>query len=298
NRLLKAGAEVYWLEDPIRADGKSFGAGTLWVPSAPGVRDILTSAAQDLGVSSSAVARAPGGDRIKLAPIKIGLIDRYGGVMPSGWMRWLFEQYEFDFDVVFPQEIDAGDLKAKYDVLVFSNDAIAGRRPTPQPELSDTPQAYRHMLGAFSTERSVPQIDAFVKAGGSLVAIGNSTDLAQQLGLPVTSALVETNAQGQTQALPPEKFFVPGAIMTNRVDPSDPLAYGMNDVVDIYFHRSPSFTIGAATAQASARPVAWFEGTDTLRSGWAWGQAYLDKSVSIVDAKLGQGRVFLMGPEV
>ncbi len=32
--------------------------------------------------------------RLKLNPIRIGLYDSYGGSMPSGWTRWLFEQYE------------------------------------------------------------------------------------------------------------------------------------------------------------------------------------------------------------
>jgi len=36
----------------------------------------------------------------------------------------VFEQYEFPFSVVYTQEIDAGNLRAKYDVLVFVDGAI------------------------------------------------------------------------------------------------------------------------------------------------------------------------------
>ncbi len=39
--------------------------------------------------------------------------------MPSGWTRWLLEQYEFPFEVVFPKAIDAGNLASKYDVIIF-----------------------------------------------------------------------------------------------------------------------------------------------------------------------------------
>ena len=35
-----------------------------------------------------------------------------------------------------------------------------------------------------------------------------------------------------------------------------------------------------------------------LRSGWAWGQHYLDGGVAVVDAPLGRGRVLLFGPEM
>jgi hypothetical protein len=44
--------------------------------------------------------------------------------------------------------------------------------------------------------------------------------------------------------------------------------------------------------------VAWFDSPTPLRSGWAWGQSYLDKGVIAVDAKVGTGRVFLFGPEI
>ena len=71
-----------------------------------------------------AVAKAPAGDALKLKPIRIGLYDSYGGSMPSGWTRWLFEQYEFPFQVVYPATLDAGDLKSKFDVLVFTDGAI------------------------------------------------------------------------------------------------------------------------------------------------------------------------------
>ena len=65
---------------------------------------------------------------MKLKPVRIGLWDQYGGSMPSGWTRWLFEQYEFPFEVVFPQTLDAGNLNAKYDVLVFVDGAHSRAR--------------------------------------------------------------------------------------------------------------------------------------------------------------------------
>ena len=41
---------------------------------------------------------------MKLKPVRIGLWDQYGGSMPSGWTRWLLEQYEFPFEVVYPAD--------------------------------------------------------------------------------------------------------------------------------------------------------------------------------------------------
>jgi hypothetical protein len=46
------------------------------------------------------------------------------------------------------------------------------------------------------------------------------------------------------------------------------------------------------------KPVAWFTGKTTLESGWAWGQELLDGGVAVAEAKVGEGKVFVMGPEV
>jgi len=46
------------------------------------------------------------------------------------------------------------------------------------------------------------------------------------------------------------------------------------------------------------KPVAWYDSPTPLRSGWAWGQQYLDQAVSIIDAQVGKGRVVLFGNEV
>ena len=37
----------------------------------------------------------------------------------SGWTRWILEQFEFPFERVFAPQLDAGNLNAKYDVLIF-----------------------------------------------------------------------------------------------------------------------------------------------------------------------------------
>ena len=35
-----------------------------------------------------------------------------------------------------------------------------------------------------------------------------------------------------------------------------------------------------------------------LRSGWAWGQHYLEGGAAAVEATVGKGKVFLFGPEI
>src|SRR5262249_25511761 len=124
NRLMKASADVYWLKSAGTADGEDLGTGAIWVPASAAARPALEKSAKDLGVTVHAVAKAPTGDAMKLKPIRIGLYDQYGGSMPSGWTRWLFEQYEFSFQIVYPKGLDAGDLKSKIDGILFPAGAI------------------------------------------------------------------------------------------------------------------------------------------------------------------------------
>jgi hypothetical protein len=82
------------------------------------------------------------------------------------------------------------------------------------------------------------------------------------------------------------------------VDTTDPLAYGLDKDVDVFFDSSPVFRLDRDAASRGLRPVAWFANATPLRSGWAWGQKYLDEGVAVIDATLGKGRVLLFGPEI
>ena len=43
---------------------------------------------------------------------------------------------------------------------------------------------------------------------------------------------------------------------------------------------------------------AWFATGKPLRSGWAYGQGYLEGGVEVVEASVGKGKLFLFGPEI
>ncbi|MCX6630398.1 MAG: hypothetical protein NTW28_22495, partial [Candidatus Solibacter sp.] len=223
NRLMKVNADVYWLKSAGAADGEDLGTGAIWVPASAAVRPVLEKSARDLGVTVHAVAKAPAGDAMKLKPIRIGLYDQYGGSMPSGWTRWLFEQYEFPFEVVYPAALDAGDLKSKFDVIVFTDGAIrrgaAGGRGGGgggfggAPDPATIPAEYQNMLGRISDDKTMPQLKKFVESGGSIVTIGSSTSIAEVFGIPVKNHLVEKGADGRDRALPGEKFYIPGSLL-------------------------------------------------------------------------------------
>ncbi|MGH9484485.1 MAG: peptidase, partial [Terriglobales bacterium] len=304
NRLMKAGDAVYWMQTPpAPAAGQDLGTGAIYVPRAPGVLALLTTAARELGVPSTGVATAPSGPALQLHPIRIGLYDQYGGSMPSGWVRWLFDQYEFPYHRVWPQELAAGNLRSKFDVLVFVDDGLPGggrrffRRPQPSAaEMATVPEKYQIRMGSV-TSADVAPLQAFVEAGGTLLTIGRGTSLAQAVGLPITSALVAMGKNGHLQPLSNEKFYIPGSLMRMSLNHHDPIAYGMGSYVDVDFDHDPVFhTVPNATLDPAV--AGWFTGDHTLVSGWANGEGYLNGTAAVVSGRIGQGMVYAIGPEV
>ena len=299
NRLLKANEEVYWLKSSVSVNGKNYAPGAIYIPARSTTFPILQKLATDKGLTFEGVATRPAGDALRVKPTRVGLWDGYGGSMPSGWTRWLLEQFEFPFDVVFVKTLDAGNLASKFDVLIFVDGAIPLRDGGPnQPPPGSIPAELRDTLGSITLMKTLPELRRFVEAGGVLVAIGSSTSVGQHFGLPVRSALVEHGSSGSEMPLPTEKFYVPGSILEARVDNTNPLAYGMDNTVNIFFDQSEAFRLMPEAAARGVKAVAWIDSATPLRSGWAWGQHYLDQAVEIVDAPLGKGRVVLFGPEV
>ncbi len=103
NRLLASDHEVYWLTEPISANGKTYPSERYTFQAKPTTGKMLEKMASELGLSFDGVKTAPSEYALQLHPVRIGLWDRYGGSMPSGWTRWLFEQFEFPFEVVYAQ---------------------------------------------------------------------------------------------------------------------------------------------------------------------------------------------------
>ena len=82
------------------------------------------------------------------------------------------------------------------------------------------------------------------------------------------------------------------------VDNTNPIAHGFEKELDVFFDNNPVFKLNADAASKGVKPVAWFNSPSPLRSGWAWGASYLDKGVEIIDATVGQGKVYLFAPEI
>ena len=144
--------------------------------------------------------------------------------------------------------------------------------------------------------KSGPAIKAFLEGGGKVITVGSSTVLGEQLGL-VDNHLVEKTAAGEKK-LGREKYYVPGSILRAEVNANHPLAWGMPKDLDVFFDNSPVFELHPDAPLKGVTAVAWFPNATPLRSGWAWGQHYIEGGVSVAEASVGQGRLMMFGPEI
>ncbi|MDJ0766905.1 MAG: M14 family metallopeptidase [Myxococcota bacterium] len=303
NRLLAAGHDVYWLGEETRTNGVDYPVGSVYIPAQASTAAILDSMAAELGVSFDGLNSIPGGDAYKLEPVRIGLWDEYGGSMPSGWTRWIFEQFEFPYELVYPKNLDEDDLKDQFDVLVFVTGGIPRRDGQENPfsryfggqlDPDEVPDEYQHMLGDVTVATTVPRLVEFLEDGGTIITIGNSTVLAHHLELPIENHLTDDRGA----PLSPDTYYVPASILEARVDNTIPLAFGLDDRIDVFFSNSPVFRLRPDAQSGGVTPVAWFDKDNPLRSGWSMGEHRLNGGVAIAQAQVGEGTLYLFGPEV
>ncbi len=283
NRLLRAGASVFWLRNRSIESGDH--TGSIYVRPGDAARNILVRAARELGVTVTTAAAVPEGPSLRLRPVRIGLWDRYGGAVTSGWIRWVLERYEFPHELVYVQSIDRGDLAERYDVLIFPDEAEL-RRVDRTP--LDIPSQYGSQTGVLTSARSVPALRRFAEDGGTIVVMGQAARIAKALGAPVEQvSFDEDRREGRTGV------SIPGSILRVHVDTSSPLGFGFEPEVDVFVDNSPVFRLTGS----DATPVARFVNAP-LRSGWASGQEQLADGVAVVDAPVGRGRVLVFGPQI
>jgi len=305
NELLKAGAGVFRMKEGT----PGFAAGSFFIPASAKAKTVIDKCVTDFGIEAGTVSKKPAGLK-PVNSLRIALWDTYGGSMPSGWIRFIFEQYHFNADIIYPATIDSGSLRSKYDVIVFVGGAIPGLASEGGGRFGggggfgggqqndSIPDEFKGRRGRITPEKSIPELKRFLEAGGRIVTIGSSTSLAYHLKLPVRNALVEMN-NGEEQRLPGEKYYIPGSVLQVSLDSTQEATYGLPAACDVYFDASPVFNLAPdAVAKGTVKPLLWFPNNKPLRSGWAWGQAYLEGGVTAFEATVGSGKLYAFGPEI
>lgn len=283
NRVLAAGAEVYWLSEPLAGGGR----GDVWVPRAAAQRAGLARLAPALHLAPSPLAAPPRGPALRLRPPQVGLYQPWTAASDEGWTRLLLDRYEFTYRSLHNEDLRRGAL-TDLDVVVLPS--------VPAATLRDgsgvggegggaLPPEYRGGVGPEGGEH----LRRWVTGGGTLIAVNGATDYAIELfTLPVTNVLgrLERGA-----------FSAPGTSVRVRLDLEHPLCWGMRGEEVVFLNDSPAFATRLPEPGSARRVIARYgdDRRDILVSGYLKGEEWLARRAAAVEVAIGQGRVLLIG---
>jgi hypothetical protein len=209
---------------------------------------------------------------------RIALYKSYVPAIDEGWTRWLLEDFGFAYQNVLNPEIDAGNLRQRFDVIVFPDQ--------PASQISTgfaagtMPQEYTGGLG----KKAAANLRSFAEQGGTLVFLNRSANYAvEQLHLDPRNVVAGVSNR---------EFYLPGSLLNATLDTHHPLAYGLPENVAIWGEDSPAWEIPAGSKD---RVIARYADDHVLASGWLLGESYLQGRAALVEVPLGQGRAVLFG---
>ncbi len=215
----------------------------------------------------------PAEGRKELRQPRIGLYKSPSPVMDEGWTRWLFDTFGWTYASLKNEEIRAGDLNNKYDVILFPDQTAAS--------IADgyfagsMPDALTGGLAA----QGAKSLRAFAENGGTLIFLNKSSAYAaQHLNLPANNLL---------QSVSNRDFYCPGSLLNVALKDGSPLGYGMPKEFAIWMEASPAWE--------SEFGVITYAEKNVLASGWLLGEQHIAGKSALLDIPVGKGRAILFG---
>jgi hypothetical protein len=269
NRLLKQGANVAF-------DGPSH------VTAAGIDRDKLATIAEDFGLVATAIDPPVQAHSALRAP-RIGVYAPWaGGNVDEGWTRWVLEQYEFNSRTLHNADLLAGDLHGAFDAIVLPDQPPS--EMLNGDDASNVRPEYRGGIGVAG----VDNLKRFVAAGGTLVALGASSDLLiDRFQLPVRDLKA---------GLSREQHSAPGAIVRIDVDASQPIGFGVANHAYGFYDNSPFFSmVDGSPPDKTVSVIVRYPSERVLASGWIKGEELMAGRAAVVSVEMNPGRIVLFG---
>jgi Zinc carboxypeptidase len=215
---------------------------------------------------------------VEVARPRIALYKSYVPAIDEGWTRWLLEDFGFAYQNVLNPEIEAGNLRQRFDVIVFPDQPAS--QITSGFGIGTMPQEYTGGLNA----KAAANLKAFAEQGGTLVFLNHSANYAvEQLHLDVKNVVAGVSDRN---------FYSPGSLLNATLDTHDPITLGLPESIAIWSEESPAWEVASGS---KARVIARYTDDHVLASGWLLGESYLEGRAALVEAPLGEGRAVLFG---
>jgi hypothetical protein len=284
--------------EAIEQPSKDLPAGTLLVASSPRVK----AEVEALGLQAVAMAAAPDVKKHEVDLPRVAMFSSWGSTQDVGWVRYAFDHFEINYDLIYKERIRKGNLKAAYDVIVIPHQGGRGGgakglifdvEPKPGKTFAYTKDPAFPSLGMYGESEDisggmglegVAELDKFVNQGGVLITLGAASFL------PAETFITRTVDAARTTAA----FYAPGPIVEAEItNPSHPIFYGYTDrVVPVRWAGGPLLRVPNDETRRTV--LMRFPGQDkSILSGLMRGVAETRMRPAIIDETVGQGRVLL-----
>ena len=309
--------------------GEKFPAGSWIIPDQPGLREAVQSAASELGLNFTQTSAAPNVAHHAAKAPRIGVWVPWADTDSIGWIRYSLDQRKVPYTYLRDEDIRAGDLRSKIDVLLYGHvdlelaEQIEGLpktwspmpfKKTPQTPSFGTPAESDDITGGIGYE-GLGQIQHFIEDGGLMVTLGSGTMLALESGLVRfvrrSSGGVPRSAAGgggsSSAASQQAATRTPGAHVRVTFDqPNHPIAYGYPLHTWVFRQNFPLYntprrwlrmayctTCLDGPEDRSGIVMEWgdADNKDFVVSGQAWGEENLIGRPAILDMPVGKGHV-------
>jgi hypothetical protein len=235
-------------EEPFEAAGKKFNRGSFIVRNVSA--DELGKASTELGVPAYAADEAPSVKTHPLRAARVAFMHTWMSTQAEGWWRMEFDRLGIPYTYTNVQKVAAdGDLRSKYDVIVF---APGGGRGNPQSIVSGLPMYGNPLPWKVTPETpnlahtdetddmrpglgwsGVDHLQDFVRKGGLLITANDTTNFAVTFGFTPGVSIS-----------PAQRLKVTGsALRSKMVDGASPIVYGYNDNLAIFASNPPVFGV-------------------------------------------------------
>ena len=281
NRLLKAGFIVHRAAEAL--DAFELQAGAFIVLRRGDPRPLLEEITASTGINAVGIDGHVDGPTLSQRLPRVGVYSSWQANIDEGWVRWILEQYAFDYTTLHDADVKQGSLAERFDAIILPQQAPKGIHeglPEKNKYEEKYPPEYIGGLGEVGAEA----LREFVQTGGTLIALDQAGDYAKDhLYLPVRNVVENVKR---------EEFYCPGSLLRLIVDTQNPLGYGLRRDEVATFVRSPVYElIGRDAGIVAARYAA----NKPKLSGWILGEEKLAGKPAVIELPVRRGRVILIG---
>ena len=291
---LGSGATVLRTTAPLTVGDVELPAGSFLVRGPTG--SILEAAG---AARTHALEMEPDVDRSPVARPRVALVESWFHHMDAGWTRLLFEHHGVGYTLLRPGDVAGIDLAARFDVVVFPDEdpdiLLEGQRKNgDEYRISDYRPEYRKGLG----DEGIGRLEAFLEAGGRIVAWGESTGLFDRtftFGDDEDALEFELPVSDDAEDLEKRGLSVPGSLLAVELVADHPLTWGMPATTGVFSRAQPVLDTDLPTLITDRRVVARFPEDDILMSGFADEVDLLAGRPALVWVRAGRGQLVLFG---